>query len=388
MTEQDNDTPQNQVPQNQEEAPTPSIQDPSPSSDPLPPTTASDFSSVAPVPPLQQPLQNQQPHPQDPHQQAHHANQFLHSQQVYPAQYTQNSGYQQPPYQQPAYPQQPPYNQQPAPYPQPTQQQPPKKSRVWLWVLLGILAVVVLSFGGCVACSTLAFIGAVTENSTSVQEYPESPQDSYPEEDFYEDNSDTSNPAGMFTLKELQEAFPELQGTIDGTRATAGVYTIGSTGDLPEGFYFLEGSPTEEGYYYLFEYDESSDYYTLEVSMIFFGNYFVELDENDLLVFGAPDSSYYMYPESELTPSLETTLSSGLYRVGTDIPAGTYNVSGDEVAYQNASQDCTAFIMSDLDFNDNSIEETYYLLPGSTQTITVEEGDWLELYATTATLAQ
>ena len=41
--------------------------------------------------------------------------------------------------------------------------------------------------------------------------------------------------------------------------------------------------------------------------------------------------------------------------------------------------------MQDLDFDDDSITDSVYLLRGSTQTITVNDGDWLELFGTVAT---
>ena len=44
--------------------------------------------------------------------------------------------------------------------------------------------------------------------------------------------------------------------------------------------------------------------------------------------------------------------------------------------------------MKDLDFDDDSITDSKPLLRGSTQTVTVEDGEWLELFGTIATPAE
>ena len=41
--------------------------------------------------------------------------------------------------------------------------------------------------------------------------------------------------------------------------------------------------------------------------------------------------------------------------------------------------------MKDLDFDDASIIDSKPLLRGSTQTVTAEDGEWLELFGTIAT---
>jgi Domain of unknown function (DUF4352) len=83
-------------------------------------------------------------------------------------------GYNQPPWQQPPntnYPPQPPPNQpyQPyQPYPQqpmpPYQQPPKKKSRLWLWIVLGIVGVLVL---GCIGVSALVYSAARSVTTTT-----------------------------------------------------------------------------------------------------------------------------------------------------------------------------------------------------------------------------
>ena len=43
--------------------------------------------------------------------------------------------------------------------------------------------------------------------------------------------------------------------------------------------------------------------------------------------------------------------------------------------------------MDDLDFDDDSIVDTQYVIPGGKQTVTVVDGQYLELFAATATPA-
>jgi hypothetical protein len=80
-------------------------------------------------------------------------------------------GYNQPPWQQPPntnYPPQPPPNQPYQPYPQqpmpPYQQPPKKKSRLWLWIVLGIVGVLVL---GCIGVSALVYNAAKSVTTTT-----------------------------------------------------------------------------------------------------------------------------------------------------------------------------------------------------------------------------
>ncbi len=81
--------------------------------------------------PLQQPYPGNQPYPQQPPQ--------------------QNYG-------QPQWQQQQPYSlQQPIYQQQPMQPPPRKKSKTWLWIVLGVIAVLVL---GCICASALAFNAA------------------------------------------------------------------------------------------------------------------------------------------------------------------------------------------------------------------------------------
>jgi len=92
---------------------------------------------------------------------------FIRSNYMYqPPQNPDEPGY--PPPQQPSYPQQPPpqgYPPQQPYYPPQYIPPPQKKSRTWLWIVLGVLAVLIL---GCIGVSTLVLRSAGTAiNSVS-----------------------------------------------------------------------------------------------------------------------------------------------------------------------------------------------------------------------------
>ena len=53
-----------------------------------------------------------------------------------------------------------------------------------------------------------------------------------------------------------------------------------------------------------------------------------------------------------------------------------------------ADQDSAAYVMKSLDFDGDTIIDTKYVLKGGTQTVTVKDGEWLELFAAVATPAE
>lgn len=287
---------------------------------------------------------------------------------------------------QPPYPGQPPY---------PTAPQPPQKKKAWPWVLGGCLLVFVLGIGGCVGCVSCAMLLDSDYNGSFDPYY----DDSYNRNDRYwnpYDNEDRdygygrsdSSTYGGVTLEDIKDAVGAEPGTVENGRCTVGVFEVGPGKDIEPGLYFLEGSADAESDYYVFDYDRSADSYQLDDAVVYFGNYFTELDAGDVVAYlpGNDDARMYPVAKAEFEPA--APYESGLYRVGTDMPAGTYTVTVDAGASAAASNDSAAYVMKDLDFDDDSITETKYVLAGGSQTITVKDGDYLELYAATATPAE
>ena len=303
------------------------------------------------------------------------------------------------PYGQPPYPQQPPYGQQPygqqpygqQPYgaaPQPPYAgypaQPPypsapaaPKKKVWPWVLAGGLLVFLLGIGGCVGCASCAVLAADRYDQYS---YDYGYSYDYPEDSY----DDSSSSLEHLTYEDIREAAGDLPSNIIDGKCSSGIYRVGKAEDIQPGRYFFEGSTDEEGHFYVFSSTDTPNSYDLESAISYFGNYFFDLEEGDLIVFmGASDD--LMYTTSKAEFKAEAPYECGLYQVGTDIPAGTYTVTVLDEAAAVSDQESAAFVMKDLEFNDDSITDTKYVLKGGSQTVTVKDGEWLELFATTAT---
>lgn len=342
------------------------------------------------------------------------------SQQPYAGQQPKAFPYQQPPYGQPPYgqqqppvspyqqhpipPAQPPYGQQPPysqhpygqpPYgqpPYPCAPQPPRKKKVWPWVLGACLLVILLGMGGCVGCMACSILTSDYTGTTSRYPNGNAPygyDDGYRHGYGYDDSTDSDSSdlnSPTFSKSEIEKIAKEHYGVeggaAEGNKCTPGVYEVGVDKDIEPGLYYLEGSQTEEGSYLTFDRVDNSNVYTLDDSVVYFGNYFAEFEEGDLVVFAAPkDASMYPAPGKALNVS--APYRSGVYRVGIDIPAGTYKVVAQSDAPATKSQEAAAYVMKDLDFDDDSILETKYVIAGGSQTITVSQGQYVELYAAT-----
>ena len=275
-------------------------------------------------------------------------------------------------------PPQSPYAAPPSPYAYAQQPQQPKKK--WPWIVLACILAFLLGLGGCVGCATVGIVADSLHNrSDSVHSYDYDDQygfgynpDSIPDSDVY----------GGFTLSDIKDAAGDLPNQVEGNQASAGVYVVGR--DIDAGQYFLQGDPSIESQFHIFT-PEGSGTYSLSSSVAYTGNYFADLAEGDVIAFLPDVDDACMVPADDADFEPQTPYQSGLYRVGVDIPAGTYSVTVSSTAPQNASQDYAAYVMQDLDFDEDSITDSVYLLRGSTQTVTVQDGDWLELFGTVAT---
>ena len=283
---------------------------------------------------------------------------------------------QQPPY--PPYPGQPPYSA--------TSPQQPKR-KTWPWVLAGCLIFLVLGIGGCVSCTACALIADVADDryGNSYDSYDYGYGDGYrygygDSDDSYDPNDDVD-----FSIDYIKSMLDLSNGTLVEGKYTPGVYEVGASKDIKPGLYYLEGNPTAEADYVVFE-STTSERYAVEYGVTYFSNYFVELEEGEVLAWDA-GSDLRMYPAADATFTPTAPYQSGLYRVGTDLPAGTYTITIQTDAAAGANNECGAFVMKDLDFDSDSITDTKYVVRGSSQNVTVKDGEWLELYAATATPA-
>mgnify|MGYP004561071369 FL=1 len=259
----------------------------------------------------------------------------------------------------------------------------PKPAKKWPWVLLGCALAFLMGLGGCVGFATVGMVAdSLHSRADGIHSYDfddlpygHDPDD-LPDSDYY----------GGFTLSDIKEAAGDLPGDIDDEgKATPGVYVVGR--DIDEGLYFLQGNTSTESEYYLFD-PEGFGTYSISAAVTYTGNYFADLENGQVVAFMPSSTSMLMIPADQADFQPQAPYASGLYRVGKDIPAGTYSITVSPDAPHNASQDYAAYVMKDLDFDDDSITDSKPLLRGSTQTVTVEDGEWLELFGTIATPVQ
>lgn len=271
------------------------------------------------------------------------------------------------------------------------------QKRRWPWFLLGLAVGLVIGMGGCASCVGIMAAASYTDDYAS--NYDDSyPYDDYhtwpPENDYYTpDDADGEGATTLALTYDEVASLLEADGLEHGTAGAddvcaRGYYTVGPEGDIPAGFYYLEGGDLLSRYYV---FDASgagkSVSYDLDDSVQYLGNYFTELDEGDIIAFnpGPEGASMRPAPATSLDPTPPYT--NGCYRVGIDIPAGTYAITAapaDDPAISDEDE-CAAYVMDDLDFDDDSIVDTQYVIPGGTQTVTVTDGQYLELFAATAT---
>lgn len=294
----------------------------------------------------------------------------------------------------PPYPPYPPY----APYPQ-----QPHRQTVWPWVLVGCLVVFVLVMGGIVSCSALTAAVKAGEHLSAQQYhgggYGGGYGDGYGygyggsgsgkgQSRDYDNGSGSDNslpPSSALTLDNIQKAFDTKPGTVANGRCQAGLYEVGAAKDVKPGLYFFEGSQKNAGDFYVFQ-KTGPGLYAVQFGVNYFGNYFADLKEGDVIVF-KPEGGESFYPSSLADFKPQPPYQSGLYRVGTDLPAGTYTINASDQALVKAGSDCAAIVMKDLSFGDDSTTDTKYVKLGGSQTVTVKDGDYLELYAATATIS-
>lgn len=337
----------------------------------------------------QQPPYGQQPYGQQPHQ----------TQQPYAQPYQSHQPY--------GYPQQQPYGQQPyqpQPYgspayqpPQPPQntyppygaygQEPPKK-KVWPWVLVGCLLIGLLGLGGCVGC--VACTSMVTDSNRYSNSYGYGYGDGY-DYDYDYDYDDYDYLYGDdyddyyfgYSHSEIMADKSSYDNRIEGGLISNGIYEVGI--DIDPGRYFLEGDAVQESRYYLYQLNEdATDSYKVSSSVVYFGNYYVDLKMGDIIEFSpVSDHSMMVVANASFAPTAPYT--NGLYLVGTDIPAGSYTVTYDDASAVNASMEAAAYIMKDLEWDDDSITDRYYAAKGGSHTITLTDGQWVEAYAVTLT---
>lgn len=195
-----------------------------------------------------------------------------------------------------------------------------------------------------------------------------------------------------FTFEELLGDHDCQPGQATEGGFSAGGYIVGAEGAPTPGLYHLAGTQTEDGDMSVYvPADEGT--FKVGYSLSYFGFALIQLEAGDAIFFMPPTEEGLMSAQSAEPLPVSEPLMSGLYRVGTDIPAGSYAITQEEQSAQAIAAKGfarpQALIYANLTFEDESTLREEDLPPyeeGPVQiTITVEDGQYLELYGCTAT---
>lgn len=272
-------------------------------------------------------------------------------------------------------------------YPTPNSPQPPKKHRGCLIAaIIGVILVLFLGIAGCVACTGL--IVSAEQNSHDI--IPRSFEVPAPDYDYFSDDHPTD-------ISLNNEYFRDAFGLPDGSSLTTteleslqtsffsdqskepnaegdysdGVYFVGS--DIPAGSYWFSGDDDELSFFFILNPVAGNDVYDVTHINSYYGHNLMNLEEGEVLVLANEGT---MTPLDYMNDTFTAPFESGTYRVGIDIPAGTYQLQLGEADDYSA-----CYVMKDLEFQDNSyLFEAYYIEGDQPDEITLEEGTYIELY--------
>lgn len=266
------------------------------------------------------------------------------------------------------------------------------KRRIWPWVLLTFLVMLALGLGGCAACSSIAYKSgyeAGLADGLSRDYGSDSFHDLFGYDFDLDDlfggfSDDGSSGFTGYTYDEIMAARGEYDNLIENGGASNGIYEVGEGKDLAPGRYFLEGDPLLEGSYLKYVPTDVEGTYALSESILFFGSYYAELESGEIIVY-QPAGDERMMPVDAAGFAPQAPYASGLYLVGTDIPAGTYVATCDSAAAENASDEAAVYLMESLDWAGEPVTDAFYLREGGSHTIELVEGQYVEAYAATLT---
>lgn len=151
-----------------------------------------------------------------------------------------------------------------------------------------------------------------------------------------------------------------------------GVYYIGK--DIPAGLYWVDGDETELTYYFKLKPTQDGSAqtaYTVSHGNSYYGHNIVDAAEGDVLIIEEE-----ALPLDQMNEKFTSPYKSGVYRVGADIPAGTYTLSAGK-----ADDYYGYYVMKDLSYNEDSyLDQGYFMNVNEHPTVILEEGTYIELY--------
>lgn len=240
-----------------------------------------------------------------------------------------------------------------------------------------------LALTACAAPTDDAPEDAANVNAGAERSYDDAELDAHDGSSYFPDE---------FTYDELMEDHSCQPGQAVGGAFTAGAYLVGAQGSPTPGTYHLDGTDDAAGDLIVYAPSGEEGLYRSKFAINYLGFTLVDLDEGDVVFFKPAQGSDLMGPEPSTPLDVSEPYESGLYRVGVDIPAGTYGVTQSQASADAIAAKAYArpqvIVYATLDFgtdNEVSEEELPRLEDGPASVeVTVEDGQFLELYGTTA----
>lgn len=272
---------------------------------------------------------------------------------------------------------------------------PTAPRKAWPWVVLGVAVALLLLVGGCASCALVTTIATLDDHpSLSGSDRIEQDDDAW-RDYLYDEDAIEGQLSFEYTLDELEERHGTAEKRGTSGELGEGIYRVGGSGGIAAGTYLLQGSQTEASQVYLYDSvagkpARDGQRYELHAPLQYLGNYLVELQEGQAVVFLPAGSSMTMAPVPSDPQGVQAPYLSGCYRVGVDIPAGTYVITVEEQsvdAVEDSFAPFGAYMMDDLRYDDDSVTESVEVIPGGKKTVTVKDGQFLELYGTQASPA-
>lgn len=251
---------------------------------------------------------------------------------------------------------------------------PQKKRGLSTGVLVTVivLAVLLASIGGCAALWGLVNNASTTLPLSNIEQHP-----SYSNSPHTDDETMNSglryrylledNNYDALTTDELSKINTLLKG--DDLYSTdeehqPGVYYVGK--DIPAGLYWVDGDETEVTYYFKLKPTQDGSAqttYTVSHGNSYYGHNIVDVAEGDVLIIEEE-----ALPLDQMNEKFTSPYKSGVYRVGADIPAGTYTLSAGK-----ADDYYGYYVMKDLSYNEDSyLDQGYFMNVNEHPTVTLK----------------
>lgn len=193
----------------------------------------------------------------------------------------------------------------------------------------------------------------------------------------------STDPFSKSELKQLQsDLFSKAQAK--GSNLPQGIYFVGSgKNDVKAGQYWIGGSDTNESYYFVLEKSSViKNNYTCKLVNTYYGHNIAEVSDGQVLVVINGEEGFCTL--SKMNKKFSDPYTNGVFRVGTDIPEGTYFLQPGK----DPDNKFAYYVMDNLSYEGDYIvdqkEETEISAFTGLQ-VTVKNGQYLELYNATAT---